>query len=52
MEYKNDKIKQRNQVAFDLRAILQKRHTSWANNNKMMYETTDSQDLKLKKKNK
>jgi len=34
---------------FDLRAILQKRDNSPDISHKMIYNTTDSQDLKLKK---
>ena len=34
-----------------LRAVLQRRDNTRATSNKMMYETTDSQDLKLKRDN-
>jgi len=36
-------------TTIDLRAILQKCDNSQATSNKMMYKTTDSQDLKLKR---
>ena len=42
---------QRGPTTFYLRAILQRRDNSRATSNKMMYETTDSQDLKLKREN-
>jgi len=44
------RISQHGPATFDLRAILQKRDNSRATSSKMMYETTDSQDLKLKGK--
>jgi len=37
---------------FDMRAILQKRENLRATSNKMMCETTDSQDLKFKREDK
>jgi len=39
---------QRVSTTFYLRTILQKRDTSRATSNKMMYETTDAQHLRLK----
>jgi len=41
-------LPQRSPTTCGLRAILQKPDNSRATSNKMMYETTDSQDLKLK----
>jgi len=43
-------IEQRGPTIFKLRAILQKSDILWATFNKMMYKTTDSQYLKLKRK--
>ena len=45
-------LDQRGPTTLDFQAILQKRHNSQATSNKTMYETTGSQDLKLKKENK
>jgi len=44
-------LDQRGPTTFDQRAILQKCDNSRATSNKMMYKTTDSQDLKLKSEN-
>jgi len=43
-------LSQRGPTTFDLRAILQKRDNLRATSNKIMCNTTDSQDLKLKRK--
>jgi len=40
---------QRGPTTFDLQAILQNRDNPRATSNKMMYKTTDSQHLKLKR---
>jgi len=40
---------QRGPTIFDMQAILPKRDGMRATSNKMMYKTTDSQHLKLKK---
>jgi len=45
----NDLI-QRGPTTFDLQAISQKPDNSQATSNKMMYKTTDSKYLKLKRK--
>ena len=42
-------MKQPDQPSFVLRAILQKRDNLRATSSKMIYKTTESQDLKLKK---
>jgi len=42
---------QRGPTTFDFRAILQKCGNSRATPNKMIYKTTDPQDLKLKRDN-
>jgi len=47
-----DGLSERGPTTFDLPAILQKRYNLRETSNKMIYETTDSQDLKLKKENK
>jgi len=44
-------LRQRGPTTFNLWDILQKRDNSRATSNKMMCETTDSQDLKLKMEN-
>jgi len=44
-----DKLHQRGPTTLGLRIILRKRENSRATSNKMMYKTTDSQNLKLKK---
>jgi len=38
------------QLYFDLWAILHKHENLWATSNRMVWQTTDSQDLKLKRK--
>jgi len=48
--YPTFQLDQRGLTALDLRAILQKRDNFRAASNKMMYKTTDSQDLKPKKR--
>ena len=47
-----DRLRHRGPTSFDLRANSHKRNNSRATSSKMMYKITDSQDLKLKRKNK
>ena len=42
-------LNQRSPTAFDLRVILQKSDNLRATSNKIMYKTTESWDLKIKK---
>jgi len=46
----SNKLSQRGPTTFVLWAILQKRDNSRATSNKIMYKTTNSQQLKLKRK--